>query len=98
MNEALIRRPFLLYVALHDPHRCDHENPKLGHFCEQFGNGQPGMGLIPDWNPIHYRPDQVQVPYFVPDTPAARTDLAALYTTISRLDQGKNSIDGQEAQ
>lgn len=30
-----------------------------------------------------------QVPYFVPDTPAARADLAAQYTTVSRLDQGE---------
>lgn len=29
-----------------------------------------------------------QVPYFVPDTPAARADLAAQYTTIGRMDQG----------
>lgn len=28
------------------------------------------------------------VPYFVPDTPAARADLAAQYTTIGRMDQG----------
>lgn len=29
------------------------------------------------------------MPYFIPDTPAARADLAAQYTTISRLDQGE---------
>lgn len=29
-----------------------------------------------------------QVPYFIPDTPAARADLAAQYTTIGRMDQG----------
>lgn len=46
------------------------------------------MGLIPDWTPITYNPDDVQVPYFVQDTPAARQDIAAQYTTISRLDQG----------
>jgi N-sulfoglucosamine sulfohydrolase len=28
------------------------------------------------------------LPYFVQDTPAARQDVAAQYTTISRLDQG----------
>lgn len=28
------------------------------------------------------------MPYFVPDTPAARADLAAQYTTIGRMDQG----------
>lgn len=46
------------------------------------------MGTIPDWHPIYYQWDQVELPYFVQDTEAARRDLAAQYTTISRLDQG----------
>lgn len=33
-------------------------------------------------------PVSVKVPHFVPDTPAARADLAAQYTTIGRMDQG----------
>ncbi|XP_032994898.1 LOW QUALITY PROTEIN: N-sulphoglucosamine sulphohydrolase [Lacerta agilis] len=81
-------RPFFLYVAFHDPHRCGHSQPQYGAFCEKFGNGEPGMGWIPDWKPQHYSPDQVQVPYFVQDTPAARGDLAAQYTTTGRMDQG----------
>ncbi|XP_006635463.1 N-sulphoglucosamine sulphohydrolase [Lepisosteus oculatus] len=81
-------RPFFLYVAFHDPHRCGHSQPQYGVFCEKFGNGESGMGWIPDWKPEHYTPEQVQVPYFIPDTPAARADLAAQYTTVSRLDQG----------
>lgn len=85
-------RPFFLYVAFHDPHRCLHSNPKYGIFCEEFGNGKPGMGLIPDWKPIVYSSDEVIVPYFAPDTPAARMDVAAQYTTVSRLDQGVGLI------
>ena len=54
----------------------------------RFGNGEPGMGSIPDWKPAYYRPEDVIVPPFVPDTPAAREEIAAQYTTISRLDQG----------
>ncbi|XP_072414892.1 N-sulphoglucosamine sulphohydrolase [Chiloscyllium punctatum] len=81
-------RPFFLYVAFHDPHRCGHSHPEYGPFCEKFGNGESGMGRIPDWQPQRYTPDQVKVPPFVPDTPASRIDLAAQYTTISRLDQG----------
>ena len=46
------------------------------------------MGLIPDWKPVLYSPKEVILPYFVQDTPAARQDIAAQYTTISRLDQG----------
>jgi len=85
-------RPFFLYVAFHDPHRCLHENPKYGIFCEKFGNGEPGMGVISDWHPIHYSPDEVIVPYFIPNTSAAREDIAAQYTTLSRLDQGVGLI------
>ncbi|XP_073444190.1 N-sulphoglucosamine sulphohydrolase isoform X1 [Dendrobates tinctorius] len=82
------QRPFFLYVAFHDPHRCGHSQPQYGPFCEKFGNGDPGMGRIPDWTPQYYVPEQVQVPYFIPDTLSARTDLAAQYTTIGRMDQG----------
>lgn len=39
-------------VAFHDPHRCGHVTPQYGPFCERFGSGEIGMGLIPDWHPI----------------------------------------------
>lgn len=81
-------RPFLLYIGFHDPHRCGHVHPQYGVFCEKFGNGEPGMGTIADWTPQYYSQQDVIVPYFVQDTPAARADIAAQYTTISRLDQG----------
>lgn len=83
--------PFFLYIGFHDPHRCGHTNPEYGEFCEKFGNGDVGMGSIPDWHPIYYVPEQIQLPYFIPDTPTARKDVAAQYTTISRLDQGENN-------
>lgn len=90
MNESFLipSQQFLLYIAFHDPHRCGSTNPEYGEFCEKFGNGQPGMGRIPDWTPTYYNPDDVFVPYFVPSTPAARLDIAAQYTTINRMDQG----------
>lgn len=76
----------MLYVGFNDPHRCG--NLKLGLFCEQWGNGQPGRGVIPDWNPLTYKPEDVIVPPYLPDTPATRIDIAAQYTSISRMDQG----------
>ena len=79
---------FLLYVGFHDPHRCGHEDPQYGQFCENFGDGSPGMGVIADWKPVTYDPSEVVVPYYLPDTPATRADLASMYRTISRLDQG----------
>ena len=60
----------------------------LGVFCEKFGNGEPVMGVIPDWNPIYYYLEQVTVPFFIPDTLAARKEIAKQYTSISRMDQG----------
>ncbi|XP_034021642.1 N-sulphoglucosamine sulphohydrolase [Thalassophryne amazonica] len=87
-REKAEERPFFLYIAFHDPHRCGHSQPQYGTFCEKFGNGQPGMGSIPDWTPEYYKPEEVQVPPFVPDTSAARADICAQYTTVSRLDQG----------
>ena len=61
---------------------------EYGQFMERWGDGSPGMGKIPDWTPANYSPDEVQVPYFLPDTNATRSDLAAFYRTISRYDQG----------
>lgn len=81
-------RPFLLYIGIHDIHRCEY-NGKLGDFCEKFGDGvTPGTGVIPDWKPLTYKPEDVEVPYFLPDTPATRQDLANMYKTYSRFDQG----------
>lgn len=81
-------QPFFLYVGFHDPHRCGHTHPEYGTFCEFFGNGETGMGLIPDWHPITYDPTQVEIPHFIQNSLPARKDIAAQYTAISRLDQG----------
>ncbi|XP_013169197.1 PREDICTED: N-sulphoglucosamine sulphohydrolase [Papilio xuthus] len=81
-------KSFFLYVGFHDPHRCGNSEPRYGAFCERFGSGEPGMGTIPDWAPWYYQWDEVQLPYHVQDTEAARRDIAAQYTTMSRLDQG----------
>ena len=80
--------PFFLMVAFHDPHRCGHITPQYGSFCERWGSGESDMGLIPDWQPIYYQWEQIELPYYVQDTEPARRDIAAQYTTISRLDQG----------
>ena len=75
--------PFFLYIGFFDAHRgCGVT------FCEDFGDGSKGNGVIPDWTPVEYKPEDVDVPYFIQDTPAARKDIAAQYKTISRLDQG----------
>ncbi|WAR24758.1 SPHM-like protein [Mya arenaria] len=81
-------RPFLLYIGIFDIHRCA-TGGKLGDFCDKFGDGMtPGTGVIPDWKPEVYRPEDVEIPYFLPDTPATRGDLVNMYKTYSRFDQG----------
>ncbi|XP_022092481.1 N-sulphoglucosamine sulphohydrolase-like [Acanthaster planci] len=79
-------KPFMLYVGFNDPHRCTRS--RLGLFCDKWGTGAPGMGIIPDWHPLIYKPEEVIVPPYLPDTPATRVDIAAQYTSISRMDQG----------
>ena len=78
--------PFFLYMAFIDTHRgC---NDDRGPFCNYWGNGTEGMGVIPDWNPITYNPDTIKLPYWMPDTPQARQDYVDYLQSYSRLDQG----------
>ena len=76
-------KPFFLYVAFFDVHRgCGTT------FCEHFGDGTINGEVIPDWIPIDYMPEDVEVPPYLPDTPATRKDIAAQYRAVSRMDQG----------
>ena len=52
-----------------------------------FGNEPPGHepeGVVP----VHYKPEDVIVPPFLPDTPTCRAELAQYYESISRVDSG----------
>ncbi len=79
------KKPFLLYMAFFDVHRC---GGNLGGFCELYGDGGEGHGTIPDWKPKTYDPSSVEVPFYIQDTPAARADIAAQYRSVNRMDQG----------
>uniref|UniRef100_A0A671RSH7 N-sulphoglucosamine sulphohydrolase-like n=1 Tax=Sinocyclocheilus anshuiensis TaxID=1608454 RepID=A0A671RSH7_9TELE len=50
-SEMEEERPFFLYVAFHDPHRCGHSQPQYGMFCEKFGNGETSLTFFPDITP-----------------------------------------------
>lgn len=75
--------PFFFYFCPWDPHRgrpfdaWPDPNP--------FGNRPDGYDGV---RPITYRPEEVNVPSYLPDTPATRAELAQYYQSISRLDQG----------
>jgi N-sulfoglucosamine sulfohydrolase len=67
-------RPFLLVVGFSDPHRS----------AKGFGN----ENSYPDVQETRYDPKDVRVPYFLPDQPEVREDLADYYQSCSRLDLG----------
>ena len=79
--------PWMLYVGFGDSHRCG--GPVLGEFCEMYGiDAATGRSTIPDWAPFTIDPADVELPFWIQDTPAARSDLAKLYTAKNRMDQG----------
>lgn len=75
------RRPFVLTVGYHDPHR---DRTRGG-----FGNDEPVNDRIQS---VRYRPEDMAVPEFLSDTPGARQELASYAEAISRLDQGVGFI------
>ena len=84
-------KPFFLYVGFGDTHRCGFEST-IGSFCEFYGSGERGQGVIPDWTPNFFAPEDVVVPPYLPDIPDVREDLAAMYTAQQRLDTGVGLI------
>ena len=89
--EAKDPRPFFLLFASDDPHRANavlpNGKPTFDTWPKpnSFGNRAAGY---PGITPVTYRPDEVRVPSFLPDTPATRAELAEYYQAVSRLDQG----------
>lgn len=84
-------RPFFLLYATDDPHRANTTlpdgRPSFDSYPEpnRFGNRPQGY---PGIKPVVYRPEDVIVPPFLPDTPECRAELAEYYQSVSRLDQG----------
>ncbi|HVT27548.1 MAG TPA: sulfatase [Lacipirellulaceae bacterium] len=84
--ELRSNRPFFLYFATNDPHRGARAKwaPLMPN---SFGNERPGHeppGVVP----VHYKPENVIVPPFLPDTPVCRAELAQYYESVSRVDAG----------
>jgi N-sulfoglucosamine sulfohydrolase len=79
-------KPFFLYYATNDPHRAGPADWATGK-PNSFGNkpaGKEPKGVVP----VHYKPNEVIVPSFLPDTAACRAELAQYYEAISRVDSG----------
>jgi N-sulfoglucosamine sulfohydrolase len=71
-------KPFFLIVGFADPHRSG----------KGFGNERP----YPQVQETRYSPKDVVVPYFLPDQPEVRQELAEYYQAVSRMDQGVGGV------
>lgn len=93
--EAEDPRPFFLYFASDDPHRANAVLPDGKPTFDtwpkpnRFGNR---LESYPGISPVTYRPEDVRVPSFLPDTTACRAELAEYYQAVSRLDQGVGKL------
>ncbi len=67
-------KPFFLLVGYSDPHRA----------AKGFANNRDYPGI----RKASYSPSDVTVPYFLPDCPEVRGELAEQYQAVSRMDQG----------
>jgi N-sulfoglucosamine sulfohydrolase len=67
-------KPFFLLVGYSDPHRAG----------KGFANDREYPGI----KKITYSPEDVTVPYFLPDCSEVREELADQYESVSRMDQG----------
>ena len=46
------------------------------------------MGTIPDWTPVEYTPEDVEVPPYLPDMLITRSELTGINRAANRMDQG----------
>ena len=77
-------KPFFLYFCTSDPHRGGGPRKDKPHQPDAFGNNAAHPGV----QEVVYDPKDVIVPPWMPDTPAARAELAEYYQSVSRVDQG----------
>ena len=82
-------KPFFLYFATSDPHRSGARDETSQRELKPnlFGN-KPNHGSYPGIDEIFYKPGDVVIPHFLPDTPETREELAQYYQSCSRIDQG----------
>ncbi len=79
-------KPFFLYICTSDPHRGGGTVSDDPLAADRFGNRN--QGRYKGIKEIAYRPEDVVVPPFLPDTPECRAELAQYYQSVSRVDQG----------
>lgn len=77
-------QPFFLYFCTSDPHRGGGFAKHLPYGPNYFGNNTSYDGV----NEVTYRPDEIIVPPYLPNSPECRAELAQYYQSVSRIDQG----------
>ncbi|MCA9048504.1 MAG: sulfatase [Planctomycetaceae bacterium] len=82
-------KPFFLYFGTADPHRGggkDQTSPQELK-PDLFGN-KPERGSHSGVDEVFYKPEDVPIPHFLPDTVETREELSQYYQSCSRVDQG----------
>ncbi len=81
------KEPFFLYFCTDDPHRWEAPGTTKKEWNEpnSFGNKPEGY---PGIEKLNYKPEDVIVPWFLPDSKECRQELAQYYQSVSRIDQG----------
>ena len=77
-------KPFLLIANLYDPHP-PFPGSRMEKNLEKKGMSIPAADK-------YYRPDEVEVPGFLPDLPAVRKEVAQYYAAVHRCDEGVGKI------
>ncbi|MBB6461697.1 sulfatase family protein [Flammeovirga kamogawensis] len=77
-------KPFFLYFCTGDPHRGKSTGPNW-YDPNSFGNKREGYKGV---ETVAYKPEDVIVPSFLPDSKESREELAQYYESVSRIDQG----------
>jgi len=80
-------RPFIAYIGASDPHRDGRTDEASPYKPNMFGNLPAGKSF-PGLGETFYKPEDVFVPPFLPDTPTCRAELVNYYQSVSRVDAG----------
>ncbi|HET6422761.1 MAG TPA: sulfatase [Planctomycetaceae bacterium] len=76
-------QPFFLYFCPTDPHRAGAKD-----FANHADNPQHYAGITP----VEFRPEEMQIPPWLPDQPEVRAEWAEYYRSIARLDAGIGAL------
>jgi len=81
------RSPFFLYFCTSDPHRGGGGVADDPLQPDRFGN-RPVDDPHPGVDPLEFAPQSIAVPDWMPQSNAARAELAQYYQSVNRIDQG----------